>query len=119
MDTRELIETHHKAWTNGDFATARSVLADDLDFQGSINRFSTADDFIGTLIRFRRMVTDVTLQESLFEKECAALLYECSTDTPAGIIRFAEFFTVREGKISGITLVYDATILRGIAGTDE
>jgi hypothetical protein len=119
MDTRQLIGTYHEAWKNSDFETARSFLADNLDFQGSINRFSRADDFIGVLIRFRRMVTSVTMLESFFEKECAALLYDCCTDTPAGVVRLAEFFRVRDGMITGITLVYDATMLRVIAEADE
>ena len=39
MNSRDLIEKYHNAWTAGDFATARACLADDLDFQGSIDTF--------------------------------------------------------------------------------
>ncbi|MEI6757124.1 MAG: nuclear transport factor 2 family protein [Chlorobium sp.] len=112
METQQLIESYHQAWTNGDFATARRCLADDLDFRGSIDTFSKADDFIAALSQFRQMVRSVTLLQSFYGKEGAALLYDCDTPTPAGVIRTAEFFTVSKEKISAIRLVFDATELR-------
>jgi hypothetical protein len=43
----------------------------------------------------------------------AALLYECVTRSPAGVIRTAEFFRLDEdGRIDAIRLVFDATELR-------
>ena len=112
MNTRQLIETYHNAWTSGYFATARACLADDLDFKGSINTFHTADDFIATLRRFQGMLRHATLLKSFFEQDGAALLYDCDTASPAGMIRTAEFFTTKGGKISAIRLVFDASELR-------
>jgi hypothetical protein len=112
MDTRHLIETYHHAWTNGDFATAHGCLADDLDFRGSIDSFSKADDFIAALTRFKQMVSSVTILQSFYDTEGAALLYDCNTASPAGILRTAEFFTISDKRISAIRLVFDATALR-------
>jgi hypothetical protein len=112
MDTRQLIETYHQAWTSGDIAKARGCLADNLDFQGSIETFGRADDFVAALTQFRGMLRGVTLQQSYFSESGAALLYDCDTVTPAGVIRTAEFFAVQDGKIKQIRLVFDATELR-------
>jgi ketosteroid isomerase-like protein len=112
MEARELVETYHKAWTTGDMAQARRCLADDLDFRGSIEAFGKADDFVASLRQFQGMLRGVTLMRSYFDKTGAALLYDCDTATPAGVIRTAEFFTVRNGKIAEIRLVFDATKLR-------
>ncbi len=112
MDTRQLIETYHHAWTNGDFVTARACLADKLDFQGSFNTFSKAEDFIAVLTQFKQLLKGVTLLNSFFDHQSAALLYDCDSASPAGIIRTAEFFTVSDNKISAIRLVFDATELR-------
>ena len=112
MNTRQLIETYHSAWTSGDFVAARACLADDLDFKGSIDSFHTADEFIAALRQFQGMLRQVTLLQSLFEQESAALLYDCDTASPAGVIRSAEFFTAKGGKISAIRLVFDASELR-------
>jgi hypothetical protein len=40
------------------------------------------------------------------------LLYDCVTNSPAGTIRTAEFFWLRDGQIATIRLVFDATVLR-------
>jgi ketosteroid isomerase-like protein len=112
MDTRQLIESYHDAWTTGDIARARSCLAEDLDFRGSIDTFTKADEFVAALAQFQRMLRGVTVLESFFSKAGAALLYDCDTASPAGIVRTAEFFAVQNGKISEIRLVFDASELR-------
>lgn len=112
MDTRQLVESYHNAWTTGDLTRARGCLADDLDFRGSIDTFNKADDFVAALMQFKGMLRGVTVLQSFFGEAGAALLYDCDTATPAGVIRTAEFFTVRNGKIAEIRLVFDAAELR-------
>lgn len=112
MDTRQLVETYHHAWTTGDITKARGCLADDLDFRGSIDTFNKADNFVAALTQFQRMLRGVTVLKRFYNEEGAALLYDCDTISPAGVIRTAEFFTVRNGKITEIRLVFDATELR-------
>ena len=112
MNTRQLIETYYQAWTTGDLVTARRCLADDLDFKGSIDTFHKADDFLGELKRFHGMLRGVKLLTSYFDQDGAAMLYDCDTATPAGVIRTAEFFSTSNGKITEIRLVFDASELR-------
>ncbi|MCU0599134.1 MAG: nuclear transport factor 2 family protein [Desulfobacterales bacterium] len=112
MDPKEVVTRYHQAWTVGDLKSARGYLADDLDFQGSIDKFNRADDFIAALAGFQKMLRGVNLIQSFFSDIGAALLYDCDTPTPAGVIRTAEFFTVADGKIKAIRLVFDATELR-------
>ena len=112
MDTRQVVTNYHNAWTSGDMKAARVYLADDLDFQGSIDTFRKADDFIGALNMFQKMIRRVTLIYSFYSDSGAALLYDCDTMSPAGVIRTAEFFTVAGDKIKTIRLVFDATELR-------
>ncbi len=116
MDTRQIVTNYHDAWTRGDLETARSYLADDLDFVGSIDTFHRADDFVAALGMFRQMLRGTTLIQSFFAENGAALLYDCDTMSPAGVIRTAEFFTIAEGKIVSIRLVFDATELRKLMG---
>ena len=112
MSAANLIRKYHEAWTQRDMSTARSCLADDLDFQGSIDTFSSADEFIATLTGFAQMLTRVDLLQEFYTDDAAALLYDCVTNSPAGTIRTAEFFGLRDGNIATIRLVFDATVLR-------
>ena len=116
MDAKQVVTNYHNAWTSGDMKAARVYLADDLDFQGSIETCSRADDFIHSLTMFQKMLQGVNLIQSFFSESGAALLYDCDTMSPAGVIRTAEFFTVADGKIKSIRLVFDATDLRKLMG---
>jgi SnoaL-like domain len=114
MSGSNVVTTYYEAWTHRDMDTARSCLADDLDFQGPIDTFSSADEFIVTLTAFAQMLTRVDLLQRLDGDDTAALLYDCVTHSPAGTIRTAEFFGLRDGKIASIRLVFDATALRQV-----
>jgi SnoaL-like domain len=111
-----MVTAYHDAWTHRDMDTARSCLADDLDFQGPIDTFSSADEFIVALTPFAQMLTRVELLQRFDADDAAALLYDCVTESPAGTIRTAEFFGLRDDKIASIRLVFDATALRQIIG---
>jgi len=112
MSAANVVRKYHDAWTQRDMSTARSCLADDLDFQGPIDTFSSADDFIATLTGFAQMFARVDLLQEFYTDDAAALLYDCVTKSPAGTIRTAEFFGLRDGRIAIIRLVFDATVLR-------
>ena len=112
MNIDRIVTRYHQAWTSGDMEAARLCLDDDLDFQGSIDTFRRADDFIAALTLFRKMIARVTVICSFYSDSGAALLYDCETMSPAGVIRTAEFFTVAGGKMKTIRLVFDATELR-------
>ncbi len=116
MDTEHIVTKYHNAWTSGNMQAARLYLTDDLDFQGSIDTFRKADGFIIALTVFQKMLGRVNLIQSFFSESGAALLYDCDTMSPAGVLRTAEFFTVTDGKITSIRLVFDATELRKLMG---
>lgn len=117
MSGASVVSAYHEAWTHRDMDTARSCLADDLDFQGPLDTFSRADEFIAALTAFAQMLTRVDLLERFDADDAAALLYDCVTNSPAGTIRTAEFFGLRDGKIASIRLVFDATALRQMMST--
>jgi hypothetical protein len=56
--------------------------------------------------------------KELYEGEDAMMLYDCVTG-PAGTIRTAEAFTVRDGKIREIKLVFDPTELNRLGRQPE
>jgi hypothetical protein len=80
---------------------------------GWIGSFTGADGFVASLAQFVQMVERVELIAELYGDREAALLYECVTRSPAGVIRTAEFFRLDDdGRIGAIRLVFDATELR-------
>jgi hypothetical protein len=110
-----IVRSYHDAWTTGDLATARTYLADDVDFQGPIERYNSADQFAQALGGFAGMLIRVDLVQEHYSTDGAALLYDCVT-APVGTIRTAEFFRLENGRIVQIRLVFDATELRKLMG---
>lgn len=113
---KNVIEGYTEAWTRGDLAKARTYLADDLKFEGSIFSFSIADDLIAALKGFPDILERIDVHRRLFDDRGGVLLYDCVTTGPVGVIRHAEFFEVEDGKITEIRLVFDATELRKFLG---
>ncbi|MFN8638159.1 MAG: nuclear transport factor 2 family protein [Dehalococcoidia bacterium] len=110
--TRAIVEDYARAWTGGDVATARALLADDLDFEGPVDTFHHADQLIEALRGLVSMTQRVDRLAAFYGDTEAMLLYDVVTGTPAGTIRTAEHFTIENGRIARIRLVFDATILR-------
>jgi len=115
-EVRDVVRGYYHAWTSGNLELARFFLADQLDFQGSIDTFTSADDFIEALGEFHPILKGIHLLKEFYSGGGAMLLYDCLTDSPAGRIRTAEYFGVSDRKIFEIRLVFDATLLRQIIG---
>ena len=115
MTAQHVIEDFFHAWTTGDLAKARTYLADDLTFQGSLETYNNVDDFMNSLARFQGMLKEAVMLQSFFGDNGGALLYDCDTKTPIGVMRTAEFFTVKKEKIVAIKLVFDATEFHKVA----
>jgi SnoaL-like domain len=114
--TRKIVEGYSKAWTSGDIETARSYLADDLEFRGSIDSFNDADSLISAISVFLHILKSVEMISTFYDESEAILMYDCVTDSPAGTIRTVEYFKVNGGKIREIKLVFDASELRKLMG---
>ena len=74
MNAQQVIEKYYHAWTNSDFSTVRGLLADNLDFRGSLAGLQTAEAFMEALRRFTAMCKEVKLLQSYFSEQGGALL---------------------------------------------
>lgn len=110
--TQSIVDAYTNSWISGDFQKARSYLADDIDFRGSLNQFTDAESLIAALEKFTKILKSVDFTSRFYEGNEAMLMYDYHTDSPAGSIRTVEYFRVERGKIKEIKVVYDATELR-------
>ena len=107
MSTQDTIRGYTKAWTSGDMKATRRFLADDVDFQGSMETHKTADGFMGGLTMFREgLFADHTVLHELIDGNNGFLLYDCALKTGA-TLRCAEYFETAGDKITRIRLVFD------------
>jgi ketosteroid isomerase-like protein len=116
-DTAEIVRSYHGAWTRGDYARARALLADTLTVEVPVNDYPTAESFTAALEGFGSMVSGVELLAAMSDGNEAMLLYDLVAG-PVGKLRVAEHFTVGGGKITRIRQIHDTTAVRaaGLAG---
>ncbi len=109
MTTQEIIDGYTSAWTSGDMVATRAFLADDLDFEGSLETHHSAESFIPGLTMFREhLFAGHSELQRVVEGDSGFLLYDCKLNTGA-TLRCAEFFETAGGKITRIRLVFDTS----------
>ncbi len=106
MNTKEIVDSYNKALEAKDFGAARRFLADDLRFEGPIDRFQRADDYVEAIKRLYGMVKGVVHQVTIVEGHEVAVFY--LLDTPVAKAPVAEWYTVRNGKIVHLRAYFDA-----------
>jgi hypothetical protein len=106
VSAADVVRRYTSALQARNFAEARTLLADDLRFEGPIDRFERADDFIKTISGLYGMVTGVENQATVAEGEHVAWFYVLNT--PMANAPVAEWHTVRDGKIVHIRAYFDA-----------
>lgn len=56
LTVRDSVRGYYESWIKGDISRARTYLADGLDFQGPIDRFSSAGEYSRALAGFASML---------------------------------------------------------------
>jgi ketosteroid isomerase-like protein len=106
MTAKDVVADYNRALEGKDFSSARALLADNLRFEGPIDRFEKADDYIGAITRLYGMVTGVERQATIVDGDEVAVFY--TLDTPLGKSPVAEWYSVRGGKIVHLRAYFDA-----------
>lgn len=85
----------------------RPLLGDHLDFTGSLagHRPDSTDGFLHGVAGFIATVDSLEVVQEVHDDRRSAVLYDAGL--PGGTVRFAEFFTVAQGRIDTLHLHYD------------
>jgi len=105
-NTKDTVDRFNRALEKKDFAAARALLADDLHFEGPIDRFDRADDYVAAITRLYGMVKGVQHQATIVGGDDAAVFYVL--DTPVAKAPVAEWYRVRDGRIAELRAYFDA-----------
>jgi len=105
---RETVENYQAALGKGDFAAARKLLQDDMTFQGPIDTFNKADDYLESIKQLASIIQRIDLKHVFADGDDVCVLYDMVTNTPAGTAFIAEWYQVKGGKIAALRVVFDA-----------
>ena len=107
-DPKAVADKFFKAWTTGDFVTARGLLHDDLSFDGPLDKFDNADAYVAALTGLAQIVESTEEQKVFVDDNDVCVIYNLVTNTPAGAALTAEWYHLRDAKISAVRVIFDA-----------
>jgi ketosteroid isomerase-like protein len=101
---------YHDAWQRRDYQVAWQLLSDDLTVEVPVNSYDSKATFAEAAQRTREMAAAVTPLAEFGNDGEAVLIYDLTL--PIGDLRIAEYFHVRDGRITAITHIHDTAALR-------
>jgi len=114
--TSEIVESYQAALGKGDFATARTLMQDNMTFQGPLDTFNKADDYLEALKKLASIIQRIDLKKVFVDGDDVCVLYDMVTNTPAGTALIAEWYQVKDGKIAALRAVFDARPFAALFG---
>jgi hypothetical protein len=112
----EIVESYRAALGQGDFATARTLMQDDMTFKGPFDTFNTADQYLEATRRLASIIQRIDLKKVFVDGDDVCVLYDMVTNTPAGTAFIAEWYQVKGGKIATLRAVFDARPFAALFG---
>jgi hypothetical protein len=106
-DPRTLAATYFRAWKARDFATVRSILADDVTFRGPLGTADDPDTCVDGLKHMARIVTDFVTQKVFVDGQDVLTWYDLHTSV-APPCPTANWMGTENGKIKTIRVTFDA-----------
>jgi hypothetical protein len=104
----EIVENYKAAVGKSDFAAARQMLHDDLNFQGPLDTFHKADDYVASIKKLASIIQRVDVKKVFADGQDVCVLYDMVTNTPAGTAFIVEWYQIRGDKIGSLRVVFDA-----------
>ena len=99
-----------EAWSSGDFATARTLLRDDVTFVGPLGSGGGVESYMNRLVDLSRQVTSAEPKKVLVDGDDACIIYDLVTDAGAPCLT-SDWYHVQDGKITSVRAYFDTRAL--------
>lgn len=108
----ELVTAYLDAVMGKDLEKAATFLADDFVFEGPMNRFASAKDFLAGFAAFAEHLQPGWRRIAAFGDDRSAFLLYDMVLASGATVRAADYYTVGDGKLLANKLVFDTYGLR-------
>jgi hypothetical protein len=105
-DPGQIAGTYFQAWKAQDVQTLRSILADDVTFDGPLAELKGADDVAAGLEHLAQITSDITIHKRFVDGEDVLTWFDLHT-TIAPPTPVANWSHVENGKITKIAVTFD------------
>jgi ketosteroid isomerase-like protein len=117
-ETFEVATKCLEAWTSGDFATARTLLRDDVTFVGPLGSGGGVESYMNRLVDLSRHVTSAEPIKVLVDGDDACIFYDLVTDAAVSVPT-SDWYHVQDGKISSVRAYFDTRALAAGSGIHD
>ncbi|MBV1857835.1 MAG: nuclear transport factor 2 family protein [Nannocystaceae bacterium] len=115
--TQEIVTAFYSRIEARDFDSLRSMLHDDLDFEGPVEGSDSADAFVAAVAKMSSLTEGFDVLHLFVDGERACCVFDLVTATPIGNSPVAEYFQVRDGRIASIRSHYDSRPWLALTGS--
>jgi len=91
-------------------------MQDNMVFEGPLDTLNKADDYLEANKKLSSIIQRVDLEKVFVDGNDVCVLYNMVTNTPAGTAFVAEWYQVKDGKITYVRAVFDARPFAAIFG---
>ena len=99
--------TYFDAWKANDFDTMRSLVAEDVRFEGPLATLEGAEDYIKGIQGLSQVISEIVIQKLFVDGQDVLTWYDMHT-TVASPVAVANWLHVEEGKITAVRVAFDA-----------
>jgi ketosteroid isomerase-like protein len=106
-DAAGLAATYFRAWRDRDFELFRSVLADDVTFDGPMGQARNADECVAGIRGLSQITTGIVIRRVFADGDDVTTWFELHTSATTEPLLVANWSHVRDGKIAAIRVTFD------------
>ena len=106
-DAANVATTYFDAWKASDFDTMRSLLAEDVRFEGPLATLEGAEDYMEGIQGLSKVISEIVIQKIFVDGHDVLTWYDMHT-TVASPVPVANWLHVEEGKITALRVAFDA-----------
>src|SRR5438034_1726983 len=109
-DAGQVAATYFRSWKDRDFTALRSILADNVTFQGPLGTADDAESCLQGLRGMAQIVTDIVIRHTFVDGPDVLTWFDLHTSI-APPAPTANWSHIEDGKITSIRVTFDARAL--------
>ena len=107
-DPASVATAYFDAWKANDFDTMRSLVAEDVRFEGPLATLEGAEDYMKGIQGLSKVISEIVIQKVFVDGQDVLTWYDMHTTVVASPVAVANWVHVEGDKITALRVAFDA-----------